>query len=223
MGFRAGQNALCGRKISVTARNCTLIPWLSSPLRSHYNSWAIQARHSNVVELNIVGYVMFLCLCKNMSCWESVGLSSVLPTNDSIANRVKQGYILCAFYLCWTYIAIVMRQHIMTTVLSLGHISDMKILLALVREIFFFFFLVYIINIMNFHLCRCYIYWNTFACLLCVLNWLMWICIAQPRNPCRSLFTKIRGFTSSMPIYIFVNELHCKQWRKFTSKLNCTQ
>jgi len=74
-----------------------------------------------------------------MSYWESVGLSSVLPTNDSVSTGVKQGYILCAFYLCRTYIATVMRQHIMITVLNLGHTSDMKILLALAREIFYIF------------------------------------------------------------------------------------
>jgi len=63
----------------------------------------------------------------------------VLPTYDSISTRVKQGYILCAFYLCWTYIATVIHQHMMITVLSLGHISNMKILLALAREIFYIF------------------------------------------------------------------------------------
>jgi len=89
--------------------------------------------------MNLVGNVMFLCLCQDMSYWESVGLSSVLPTNDSVSTGVKQGYILCAFYLCRTYIATVMRQHIMITVLNLGHTSDMKILLALAREIFYIF------------------------------------------------------------------------------------
>jgi len=69
----------------------------------------------------------------------SVGLSSVLPTNDSISTVVKQVCILCAFYLCWTYIATVMHQHIMITVLCLGHISDMKILLALVRDSVYIF------------------------------------------------------------------------------------
>jgi hypothetical protein len=74
-----------------------------------------------------------------MPCWESVGFSSVLPTNDSLSTGVKQGYILRAFYLCWTYIATVMHQHFMITVLSLDHISDMKILLALAKEIFLIF------------------------------------------------------------------------------------
>ena len=92
-----------------------------------------------VIELNLVGYVIFLGLCKEMSCWESVGLSSVLPTNDSISTGVKQGYILCVFYLCWTYIATLMHQHIMITVLSLGHTSGKKILLALARDIFYDF------------------------------------------------------------------------------------
>jgi hypothetical protein len=31
----------------------------------------------------------------------------------------------------------------------------------------------------------------------------------HPRTPYRSLYKKLRDFTCSMPIYIFINELHC--------------
>jgi hypothetical protein len=41
---------------------------------------------------------------------------------------------------------------------------------------------------------------------------------AQPTTPCRSLFKKLRDFTYSMSIYIFINELYFKQSRKFSNK-----
>jgi hypothetical protein len=46
---------------------------------------------------------------------------------------------------------------------------------------------------------------------------------AQPRTPCRSLFKKIRDFSYSMSIYIFINELYFKQSRKFSNKFIYTQ
>ena len=44
----------------------------------------------------------------------------------------------------------------------------------------------------------------------------------KPITPCRSLFKKL-DFTYSMPIYIFINELHCKQSRKFSNRFACAQ
>jgi hypothetical protein len=38
---------------------------------------------------------------------------------------------------------------------------------------------------------------------------------AQPRTPCRSLFIKLRDFTYSMSIYIFINKLYFKKSRTF--------
>jgi hypothetical protein len=46
---------------------------------------------------------------------------------------------------------------------------------------------------------------------------------AQPRTPCRSLFKKIRDFTYSVSIYIFINELYFKQSRTFSNKFIYTQ
>jgi hypothetical protein len=46
---------------------------------------------------------------------------------------------------------------------------------------------------------------------------------AQSRTPYRSLFKKIRDFTYSMSIYIFINELYFKQSKKLSNKFIYTQ
>jgi Ca2+/Na+ antiporter len=48
-------------------------------------------------------------------------------------------------------------------------------------------------------------------------------CQNYNRSACRSLFKNIRSFVYSIPIYVFINELHCKYLRRFSNKYVYTQ